>query len=216
MSRKSGRKPPRSLSGEEAELWNRVTESVEPLRHDTSSAAMTPDASPDIDTSAFEAALQQEAPPAPAPKHRPKSKTRATPAPPAGTPPPVNGLDRRTSQRLTRGKTEIDARLDLHGHTRAEAHVALRGFLHSAHARGHRLVLVITGKGATPYSRHTLHGRDMFHDPERPGILRQAVPGWLDEPDMRQLVAGYQPAHPRHGGGGAFYVRLRRKRTVRQ
>ena len=56
----------------------------------------------------------------------------------------------------------------------------------------------------------------MFHDPERPGILRQAVPGWLDEPDMRQLVAGYQPAHPRHGGGGAFYVRLRRKRTARQ
>jgi DNA-nicking Smr family endonuclease len=28
-------------------------------------------------------------------------------------------------------------------------------------------------------------------------------------------VSGFQPAHPKHGGGGAFYVKLRRDRQSR-
>ena len=50
-------------------------------------------------------------------------------------------------QRVARGKEEIDARLDLHGLTQAQAHSALLHFMHNAHARDARLVLVITGKG---------------------------------------------------------------------
>jgi DNA-nicking Smr family endonuclease len=71
-------------------------------------------------------------------------------------------------------------------------------------------VLVITGKGASPYARHTLHTRQVFHTPEREGRLRREVTQWFHEALFRTHVIGYQPAHPRHGGGGAFYVKLRR------
>jgi len=120
-------------------------------------------------------------------------------------------LDRRTRQRLLRGQVTIEARIDLHGLGVQEARQRLRGFIVTSRQRGLRTVLVITGKGAAPYSRHTLHGHEHWHAPERQGILRRELPRWLSEPDMQIHVAGFQPAHPRHGGGGAFYVRLRRK-----
>jgi len=87
-------------------------------------------------------------------------------------------------------------------------------FLAESAAKGHRLVLVITGKGAAPIARHTLHGAGYFDTPERQGRLRRQLPLWLAEPDMRAFVTGYQPAHPRHGGGGAFYIRIRRRERL--
>jgi DNA-nicking Smr family endonuclease len=113
-------------------------------------------------------------------------------------------------RRLIRGAADIDARLDLHGESVETARVELQRFLSGARAQGHRLVLVITGKGASPFTSHTLHGTGHFHSPERLGRLRRLVLEWLGEPEFRAHVSGFQPAHPRHGGGGALYVRLRR------
>jgi DNA-nicking Smr family endonuclease len=121
-------------------------------------------------------------------------------------------LDRRTEQKMVRGKVEPEARIDLHGEGLAMARLKLQKFLSARQAAGDRLVLVITGKGSSPFSRHTLHGRDAFHAPEREGRIRKEAQTWLHEAEFRQLVAGFQPAHPRHGGGGAIYVRLRRLR----
>jgi DNA-nicking Smr family endonuclease len=134
------------------------------------------------------------------------------PRPTASHPPPLTGFDRRTAQKLSRGQVQIEARLDLHGHSLELARHGLLQFLHASQSQGQRTVLVITGKGDSPFSRHTLHGRGHFHAPERQGRLRQAVPVWLHETEFRAVVSGYQPAHPRHGGGGAFYVRIRRIR----
>jgi DNA-nicking Smr family endonuclease len=106
---------------------------------------------------------------------------------------------------------EIDARIDLHGSTVELARIRLLDFLIRARFSGARLVLVITGKGPSPFSSHTLHGRDPYHAPERGGVLRKSSSMWLAEPEFRYHVIGFQPAHPRHGGGGAFYVKLRRK-----
>ncbi len=138
--------------------------------------------------------------PAPAP-----SPCRVTP-PPAARPrpaPPLHagefaGLDRRSADRLRRGQIKIDARLDLHGMTRAAAQDALRGFIAAAAARGDRCVLVITGKGAFS---------------EAGGVLRREVPRWLNLPDLRPKVVAFTEAQPRHGGGGALYVLLRRQRA---
>jgi DNA-nicking Smr family endonuclease len=125
-------------------------------------------------------------------------------------PPPLTGLDRRSERRMTRGQVEIAARLDLHGTGVEQSRLRLLEFLGRERGRGSRLVLVITGKGQSPFARHTLHGNAHFHTPERQGRLRRLVPEWLHEPQFRIHVAGFQPAHPRHGGGGAFYVKLRR------
>lgn len=93
-----------------------------------------------------------------------------------------------------------DRSLDLHGLTQAEAHSRLTGFLRSAQATGHSLVLVITGQGGFA----GLAG-------ER-GVLRRVVPLWLRLPQMRGIVLGFEEAGPRQGGAGALYVRLRRLR----
>jgi DNA-nicking Smr family endonuclease len=131
---------------------------------------------------------------------------------PIAEPPALTGLDRRTSQKLTRGLIAYEAKLDLHGTSAEQARGQLQRFLLEARTRGNRLVLVVTGKGASPYARHTLHGDSHYHVPERQGRLRRLVSDWFHEPEFRQHVSGFQPAHPRHGGGGAFYVRLRRRR----
>ena len=111
-----------------------------------------------------------------------------------------------------RGNVDIERRLDLHGTGVELARVQLLQFLRAAYSDGVRTVLVITGKGASPYARHTLHGAALFHSPERGGLLRRLVPEWLHEAEFRALVSGLQPAHPKHGGGGAYYVKIRRQR----
>jgi DNA-nicking Smr family endonuclease len=129
---------------------------------------------------------------------------------PRNTPPPLASFDRRTAQKLNRGQSEPDAKLDLHGEGVETARMKLLHFLASQRHQGARLVLVITGKGTSPFARQTLHGMSHFHSPEREGRLRREVPLWLHEEGFRIHAVGFQPAHPRHGGGGAFYVRLRR------
>jgi DNA-nicking Smr family endonuclease len=108
-------------------------------------------------------------------------------------------LARREKQHLARGRAAIDKRIDLHGLTQAEAHVALCHFLRRAQHDGARFVLVITGKG----------GR--AGEPER-GVLRRQVPHWLGLPELRDIVLAFEEAHVVHGGEGALYVRLRRSR----
>ncbi|MEL6298179.1 MAG: Smr/MutS family protein [Pseudomonadota bacterium] len=119
-----------------------------------------------------------------------------------------SALDTRTQRRIARGRDDIEGRLDLHGMRQTEAHGALRRFLFAMHGRGARTVLVITGKGAPAHAAMS----DRPWEPEdrsARGVLRQRVPGWLNEPDLRTIVIGHAPAHDRHGGGGALYVRLR-------
>jgi DNA-nicking Smr family endonuclease len=120
------------------------------------------------------------------------------------TPPAPQGFDRRTLAKLVKGTIAIEARLDLHGMTQAEAHAALRRFLDGAQARGVRMVLVITGKGRG--------GSGLLGGGSERGVLARVVPHWLDHPEFRTLVASHQPAHISHGGDGALYVRVRRRR----
>lgn len=111
-------------------------------------------------------------------------------------------MDAKTHRSLTRGKLRPDARIDLHGMTLATAKGALTGFILRAQAAGHRLVLVITGKGKG----------DQGPLPVRSGALRHEVPHWLHMAPVAQAVLQVVPAHVRHGGGGAYYVYLRRLR----
>ena len=116
-------------------------------------------------------------------------------------------------------KAEIDSAiqgvLDLHGMRQDAAHSRLRGFLMSCQAMGHRMVLVITGKGASgERSADRFNGGYATGLPgaTQRGVLRRCVPLWLDEPELRAIVVSYAAAGARHGGDGALYVRLRKAR----
>jgi DNA-nicking Smr family endonuclease len=117
------------------------------------------------------------------------------------------GLDGRTAERLKRGTLEPDARIDLHGMTEAVAHDRLLTFLRNAQRQGAKLALVVTGKGIAqaedaPFDME-LHQRSR-------GVLKSAVPRWLNERDFAGLIAATRTAHKRHGGDGALYVYLRK------
>ena len=137
---------------------------------------------------------------------RPLKATMSTKAPrrkgAAGTGGGINGA---TEDRLRKGQLEPEARIDLHGMTQGAAHRTLFAWLTTAHARGHRLVLVVTGKG-NPKNNDNAPWMTSEH-----GVLKQMVPRWLNEPELAALIAHTRAAHAKHGGGGALYVYLRKR-----
>jgi DNA-nicking Smr family endonuclease len=112
-------------------------------------------------------------------------------------------FDRDTARALGRGKLVPQASLDLHGMTLVAAERAVANFLDAALAQDLRIVLIVTGKGARLEGGRVLGGR-----------IRAEFVGWLNRADNRSRVRGVRPAHPRHGGSGAFYVLLRRRSSA--
>jgi DNA-nicking Smr family endonuclease len=112
-------------------------------------------------------------------------------------------MDAGKHAKMTRGKLQPEARIDLHGMTLAEAHPELIYFILNAQSQGLRLVLVITGKGK--------RRDDTGPIPQRMGALRHQVPHWLHLPPLGPAVLQVSEAHLKHGGGGAYYVYLRKR-----
>jgi len=171
----------RGLSREERALWHRSMQDVAPL---------APKKAPAV------------APEEPAPEPRRPRRIEAPPAKPNSPLPALAagdapGVDRRTVEKLRRGKLAIEARLDLHGMTQDQAHRALARFVVQAHGAGLRGVLVITGKGSASGER---------------GVLKAAVPRWLNEGALRARILAFSWAQARDGGAGALYLLLRRVR----
>lgn len=203
----------RALTADEDRLWRLVTRDAVPL---------DPDA-----RRLFMEALSDDDAPVPMPEPEPPSGAQ----PPAQAPPPPRrpvkpftvgekaagdgvhvqvrrslpglehgespGVDKRTAQRFKRGRMDIDGTIDLHGMTQEAAHIALHRFVETGAATGKRCLLVITGKGT-----------------RGEGVLRQAVPRWLNDARLRGLILSYSHAQPQHGGSGALYVLLKRRRET--
>lgn len=184
----------RPLSGVESDLWDQVMGGVEPLG--------------DIGADFAPGQEPGEEPPKNIPPSKRKkpatSSSRISPPPPSPRPKPAlpvlshgkaPGLDRRSATKMRRGQVDIEARIDLHGMTQDEAHRALSEFLRDSFSAGRRTVLAITGKGA---------GGE--------GVLRSAVPKWLNEASNREMIRGFNHAAPKHGGAGALYILLKRQK----
>ena len=193
----------RRLSPDEVQLWRKVARSTERLRPEAPS----------------------EAPAKPLPKPKPRKPVKpqivgsfemgarsSTALPDHDLSPgpsdrlaraPLN-MDRKTHAKMKRGKLSPEGKLDLHGMTMDQAHPRLVSFILRAQAQGKRLVLVITGKG-----KHRDEGGPI---PVRHGVLRHQVPHWLSVPPLAQAVLQVAEAHQSHGGGGAYYVYLKRTR----
>jgi DNA-nicking Smr family endonuclease len=174
----------RRLAPDEKALWEKVIATVRPLER----RLAEPQAP----------APEPLAPPA-APKPRPKPSVKA-PLPQAKAP-PGNTLDGTWDRRLSRGILQPDLTVDLHGHDLGSAYALLDSRLEQAIAMGARLLLLITGKPPTGNDR-----------PVRRGAIRAAVGDWLAASRHAADIAAVRGAHPRHGGTGALYIVLRRRK----
>lgn len=187
------RRKPRDLRPDEKELWEKVRQSAVPLQNSAKDTVV-------------ETVLNID---------RPQPLTNiqhfeigSPTAPPISKPAPMTSvalaMDARKFDRLKKGKLSPDAKMDLHGMTLNQAHPALVGFILSAHQKAYRLVLVVTGKGKPKPDGEYFSSRN--------GILKQQVPRWLAQHPMAPLILQTSEAHGKHGGGGALYVYLRRRR----
>jgi DNA-nicking Smr family endonuclease len=197
----AGKKP--GLKDEDRALWQHVTRDTKPLAKREPPPARSAAAAPETPPKAIEPKASKATKPA-----------RVLPRPPPAAPPRraepalehgrIAGVDRRSATRLKRGQLPVEARLDLHGFTQSQAHSALDRFLDDAQARSLRCVLVITGKGTGKETGTGAGGG-------AGGVLRTQVPRWLNEPANRARVLGFDYAH-KHGGLGALYVMMRRRK----
>lgn len=201
------RRKKHGLTPEDLELWKIVTQSIAPL---------TPDrAKPAPDDPANPGAPAQKSPSPQFRAHqimRPKPLRQDPKITVDVRPDPLDDLrrasanmDRKTYDRLRKGRLRPDRRIDLHGMTIAVAQTVLTNFVLSAHADGARVLLVITGKGR-------IGPTDAGVIPGRRGVIRQSVPHWLSIPPLQALVVQTLPAADRHGGSGAYYIYLKRQR----
>ena len=196
-----------SLSDEERALWEHTARDLKPLKDKPQRVlARKEEPTPPARANAARSA----------PRREPEQGTSESPRVQAKhSVPPLSDLDRRKTRRIGSSKVEIEGRIDLHGMRQSEAHAALHRFLRSAHAQDKRWVLIITGKGA-PLDRslsRTMAAADATEvGGEQRGVLRRNVPRWLAEPELRSIVVGYSAAAIRHGGEGALYVQLRKRR----
>jgi DNA-nicking Smr family endonuclease len=106
------------------------------------------------------------------------------------------GIDRKLLQRLRDGDYPVQAELDLHQRSRAEAGLEVERFLARARTDGRRCVLVI-------------HGRGLNSGPEGP-VLAAATRDWLTQGPLRRHVLAFTSAPPALGGTGAVLILLRR------
>lgn len=182
----------RKMGPEDEALWQAVTQSVTPLRDRPAAAQPV------------------------RPRYRPQPL--AEPDPPAG---PGGGavtpqaLDRHFLRGVARGKTQIDRVLDLHGMTQDRAHAQLRHAVLGGHRAGQRVLLVITGKGGRRFAQTGAPSaafRTRADFAPEGGVLKRQVPLWLTGPELAPFVHSFGAAADAHGGAGALYVRLRRRR----
>lgn len=185
----------RRLAPDEQALWALVAATVTPMHPGRKLAV--PDGAP---------------PPAPrlpdrtgvGPRRLPA--TPAQPRPPA--PAPAETLDSSWDRQISSGRIAPDVVIDLHGLRREAARRLLYERVVSAADRGARVILVITGKGSEPGPAPA----DLMEGRPARGAIRADLPRWLGEEGLSARIAAVRRAHPRHGGSGAAYLILKRKR----
>ncbi|WP_338447234.1 Smr/MutS family protein [Pelagerythrobacter marensis] len=185
---------PRGLSEAEKAAWQRLAATVTPL-----AGRKTPPPLGEVAARSADGGGKQSAPsrPRPAPS---TARDASGPPPPKGE---DAGLDSHWERRFRAGSVAPDFTLDLHGHTLDAAHARLESGLFQAKAMGARVVLLIAGKPRPV---------DAADRGNRRGAIRAKILDWLAAGPHGSDIAAIRKAHRRHGGEGALYLVLKRRR----
>ena len=177
----------RQCSKEDLSIWDKFAEQLEPLRPE-------PSANGARSGKAFDK-----------PKNRLGEKEREIePVESKG----ANSIakDRTLHRQMRRMDPKLRKKM-IKGRIEPESFIDLSRFIHSAHRDGHRLVLVITGKGRAEIQEAG------FAVQTGGGVLKKQVAQQLSSRPLSDCILDFHVAHHRHGGGGAYYVYLRRRKN---
>ena len=186
----------RDLSDDEKELWKEFSKSTKPLPHQNKKTHQT---KPEKRRRVNPVNLKDQ--------EKYFMGVQKTPSQVEKTPAlPTLSMDSKLHTKMRQGKIRPEAKLDLHGLNLAQAQPTLTKFVLDAHGKGLRLILVITGKGRNSEDHDVI--------PKRKGVLKSTVPNWLSMEPLSSKILQITNAHVKHGGDGAFYVYLRKKRSI--
>lgn len=195
------RRPGRKLSAEEAQIWALVARTVTPLETRRMVPRIAPE--PPVNGKASPEAVAMPLPPAKKVKGRvpPPLPPRPVPSKPASD--SQLHLDGSWDKRIAKGTLAPDFSLDLHGATLDQAYMRLMHGLTQAKAMGARVVLIVTGKPRPVDAADRGTAR---------GAIRAKVADWLSASEHVSDIVAIRGAHRRHGGQGAIYVVLKKRR----
>ncbi|MEM7665151.1 MAG: Smr/MutS family protein [Pseudomonadota bacterium] len=191
---------PRGLTSEEQAAWARLAQSVTPMEGRSA---------PGLPSTKVDAALVKPEPKPLRPRQKKPTPGASKPctqrlAPPS---PPrrmfSSELDSHWNRKLKAGQVTPDYTLDLHGHTLDSAYTRITSGLDQARAMDARVVLVIAGR-----SRPV----DPADRGEKRGAIRAKLLDWIAASHHADAVSAVRKAHIRHGGEGALYLVLKRRR----
>lgn len=192
------RRPGRRLTPEEAQAWAQVARTVKPLvphRKEREQPAVAPLAASEPIAGPLPPAkrVKGRVPPPPAPRPVPAKPKADSPA----------HLDGSWDRRIAKGTLMPDFSLDLHGSTLDQAYSRLMHGLTQAKSMGARVVLIVTGKPRPVDAADRGSAR---------GAIRAKLADWLAASEHASDIVAIRGAHRRHGGQGAIYVVLRKRR----
>ena len=96
-------------------------------------------------------------------------------------------------------------KIDLHGFSISKANEEVKFFLIKSYEEGYKKIIIITGKGSRSKN---------FNDPYKSkdlSILKNSVPEYIQNSDLKKYVIRIREADPSDGGQGAIYVFLKNK-----
>jgi len=97
--------------------------------------------------------------------------------------------------------------LDLHGYSLDDANLKVKQFIEESFNYGTEKLIIVTGKGI-----HSQNEKDPYIS-KKLGILRYSVPEYINgNVSLSSLIKELSPARIEDGGGGAFYIYLRKKK----
>jgi DNA-nicking Smr family endonuclease len=197
MTKKDKKSKNKTLSEDDIKVWQELASSVEPISKDDEDKYKT---LPDKKNKTKSLPKQKKQLFFQKPDNKKLLSTSAQKSISHGD---VENIDRKTAQNFIKGKMKIEAKLDMHGLTENQAYQKLCSFIENAYQRQKRCVLIITGKGKKA---------QFWYEPQT-GILKTAVPKWLNQPPLRNMVLSFSYANRFDGGDGALYVLIKRKRS---
>jgi DNA-nicking Smr family endonuclease len=111
----------------------------------------------------------------------------------------------------SQNKTSLKIKsIDLHGYTLEEANRSIENFITKSYEDGINKLIVVTGKGL-----HSQNEKDPYVS-KNLSILKYSVPEFIsNNQSLMKIIHEMQDAKIEDGGAGAFYIFLKKNKSIK-